>query len=110
MTVSLLIPALNEVEGMRVIMPRIKREWVDQILVIDGGSTDGTAEYAREHGYALIRQKRKGLRHALIEAVPHVTGDIVITFSPDGNSSPNSSPRSSPRWARAMTWSSSRAI
>ena len=84
MTVSLLIPALNEVEGKRVIMPRIKREWVDQILVIDGGSTDGTAEYAREHGYALIRQKRKGLRHALIEAVPGradpaaTAGEVII--------------------------------
>lgn len=88
MSVTLLIPALNEIEGMRIIMPRIKREWVDQILVIDGGSTDGTAEYAREHGYHVIRQKRKGLRHALIEAVPFVTGDVVITFSPDGNSIP----------------------
>lgn len=88
MRVSLLIAAMNEIEGMRVVMPRIKRDWVDQILVIDGGSTDGTAEYAREHGYAVITQQRKGLRHAFIEAVPHVTGDVVITFSPDGNSIP----------------------
>lgn len=88
MTVTLLIPTLNEIQGMKVIMPRIKREWVQQVLVIDGGSTDGSPEYARERGYQVIRQKRKGLRHALIEAVPFVTGDVVITFSPDGNSIP----------------------
>ena len=33
-------------------------------------------------------QKKKGIRHAYIEAMPRVTGDIVITFSPDGNSIP----------------------
>ena len=33
---------------MKVIMPQINREWVDQILILDGGSTDGTIEYARE--------------------------------------------------------------
>lgn len=88
MRVSLLIPTLNEIEGMRVIMPRVKREWVDQILVIDGGSTDGTVDYARDHGYGVIEQKRKGLRHAFTEALPHVTGEVVITFTPDGNSIP----------------------
>lgn len=92
MTVSLLIPTLNEIEGMRVIMPRVKREWVDQILIIDGGSTDGTIEYARKQGYTVIQQRRKGLRHAFTEALPHITGDVVITFTPDGNSIPELTP------------------
>ncbi len=51
MTVTLLVPTLNEIDGMKTIMPKIKPEWVDQILVVDGQSTDGTAEYAREQGY-----------------------------------------------------------
>ncbi len=88
MTVSLLIPTLNEIAGMRVIMPRVKREWVDQILVIDGGSTDGTVEYARQNGYEVVEQRRKGLRHAFTEALPYITGEVVITFTPDGNSIP----------------------
>lgn len=88
MKVTLLIPVVNEVEGMRVIMPRVKHEWVDQILFVDGGSTDGTVAYAREHGYEVMIQKRKGLRHAFTEAIPHITGDVVITFTPDGNSIP----------------------
>jgi glycosyltransferase involved in cell wall biosynthesis len=85
---TLLVPVLNELEGMRVIMPRVKREWLDQILVVDGGSKDGTAECAREQGYELHVQRRPGLRHAYNEALPLIRGDIIITFSPDGNCIP----------------------
>jgi glycosyltransferase involved in cell wall biosynthesis len=88
MKVTLLIPTLNEIDGMRQIMPLIKREWVDQVLVVDGGSTDGTIEYVKENGYQLLIQKRKGMRMGYIEALDHVEGDVVITLSPDGNSVP----------------------
>ncbi len=88
MKVTLLIPTLNEIEGMKSIMPKVKREWCDQILVVDGQSTDGTAEYARQQGYDVVIQQKKGMRHAYMEAWPHVRGDVVLTFSPDGNSIP----------------------
>ena len=86
MTFTLLVPTLNEADGMKVIMPRIKEGWVQQILVVDGGSTDGTVEYAREQGYDVVIQKSPGIRGAYMDALPHVRGDIIITFSPDGNS------------------------
>ena len=89
MKVTLLVLTLNEIEGMKVIMPKIKREWVDQILILDGGSTDGTIEYAKEHDYELYVQKKKGFRYAYIEALSLIRGDVVITFSPDGNSMPD---------------------
>jgi glycosyltransferase involved in cell wall biosynthesis len=88
MKVTLLVPTLNEVDGMKQIMPRIKKEWFDQLLIVDGGSTDGTVEYCREKGYSVVSQKRKGLRYAYIDALPYIEGDILITFSPDGNSIP----------------------
>ena len=88
MKVTLLGLTLNEIEGMRVIMPRIKREWCDQIIISDGGSTDGTIEYAKEHGHFVYVQKKPGIRHAYIEVWPYIEGDIVVTFSPDGNSIP----------------------
>ena len=59
MKTTLLIPTLNEVIGMKAIMPTIKREWVDQILILDGQSTDGTAEYAREQGYEVYGTYRR---------------------------------------------------
>lgn len=88
MKVTLLIPTLNEIDGMREIMPRIKKEWIDQILIIDGGSTDGTIEYIKENGYFVVVQKKKGIRNAYIEALDYIKTDVVITFSPDGNSTP----------------------
>ena len=69
-------------------MPKVKREWVDQILIVDGQSTDGTAEYAREQGYDVVVQQKKGMRNAYMEALPHVRGDVLLTFSPDGKSIP----------------------
>jgi glycosyltransferase involved in cell wall biosynthesis len=88
MKTTLLLPTYNEIDGMRLIMPRIKREWYDQLIVIDGGSTDGTLEYCREHGYPVKIQTGKGIRTALDQGFQLVEGDIVITFTPDGNSIP----------------------
>lgn len=90
MKTTLFVPTLNEIEGMKVLMPQIDPSWVDQILIVDGQSTDGTVEYARECGYDVHIQKKRGIRHAYIEAWPLIKGDIVVTFSPDGNSDPKS--------------------
>jgi glycosyltransferase involved in cell wall biosynthesis len=87
-TVTLMIPTLNEEDGMREVMPKVKDEWVDQILIVDGNSKDRTVEIAKERGYEVYIQKKKGIRHAYIESFPLIRGDIVITFSPDGNSIP----------------------
>jgi glycosyltransferase involved in cell wall biosynthesis len=86
MKTTLLVMTLNEVNGMRAIMPKVNRAWLDQIIVVDGGSTDGTIEWASENGYEVYVQKQKGFRHAYTEVWPQIIGDIVITFSPDGNS------------------------
>jgi len=93
MTTTLLVMTLNEVNGMAAIMPKIDKRWLDQIIVVDGGSTDGTIEWARQHGYDVYVQKQAGFRHAYIEVWPKVTGDVVITFSPDGNSIPELIPQ-----------------
>lgn len=92
MKVTLFVPVLNEIEGLKAIMPLVKREWVDQILVVDGGSTDGSVEWCKAQGYDIVKQKRKGLRLAYSEGMPYATGEAVIAFSPDGNSLPEAIP------------------
>lgn len=88
MKTTLLILTLNEIDGLEIIMPRIDPNWVDQILFVDGNSTDGTIEWINRHEYELIIQKAPGIRRAYQDALESIKGDIVITFSPDGNSIP----------------------
>lgn len=88
MKVTLLIPTLNEEHGMRTVMPKVKKEWVDQILVVDGNSKDKTVEVSRQMGYDVVLQNSPGIRGAYMDALPHVKGDVILTFSPDGNSIP----------------------
>lgn len=88
MKITLLVLTLNEIDGMKIIMPRIGKDWCDQIIILDGGSSDGTIEWAKEHGFFVYVQKKPGFRHAYNEILPYIEGDVVITFSPDGNSIP----------------------
>ena len=88
MKVTLLIPTLNEEHGMKTVMPKVKREWVDQILVVDGKSKDKTVEVSRLMGYDVVIQQTPGIRGAYMDALPHIKGDVILTFSPDGNSIP----------------------
>jgi glycosyltransferase involved in cell wall biosynthesis len=88
LTFTLLVPTLNEIVGMQAIMPHIGKDWVDQILILDGGSTDGTIEWARDNGYAVYVQKEAGIRQGYMEVLPLIKGEVVLTFSPDGNSIP----------------------
>jgi len=99
MKVTLLVLTLNEIVGMKKIMPQIDQSWIDQVLVLDGGSTDGTVEYALEQGYDVHVQKKKGIRFAYLEALDKIEGDVIISFSPDGNSPAEAIPRLKEKFA-----------
>lgn len=86
MKTTLCVMTLNEIDSIKVIMPQVDRTVFDQILVIDGGSTDGTIQWCKDQGYEVYVQKQRGLRQAYLEALPHIRGDVMVTFSPDGNS------------------------
>ena len=86
MKVCIVIPTLNELQGLKEIASKIKSEWYDRIIILDGGSVDGTIEYAKNAGYDVVIQKRPGVRMAYIECQEYLKENIIITFSPDGNS------------------------
>jgi glycosyltransferase involved in cell wall biosynthesis len=93
MRVTLLALTLNEIDGVKAILPRIPRDLIQQLLVVDGGSTDGTIEWLRDNGYAVHVQTRPGIRYAYLEALPLIEGDVIISLSPDGNCDPAALPR-----------------
>lgn len=93
MNITLFVPILNELEAMKVIFPQVDQNLFSQILIVDGGSKDGSVDWARAQGFDVYSQKSKGLRHAYIEGWSRIKGDYVITFSPDGNCIPQDLPK-----------------
>jgi len=87
--ISLLILVLNELDGLKVTMPLIDQNLFDQIIFVDGGSSDGSVEWLKERKFNVIHQKNKGLGNAYLDGLKVINSDFVITFSPDGNSDPS---------------------
>jgi glycosyltransferase involved in cell wall biosynthesis len=84
-TIALLLPTLNELEGLKAVLPTIDRSLVDDIVVIDGGSRDGTVEFALDAGLTVVSQLRPGLHFAVLDIARALPHDFIIEFSPDGN-------------------------
>jgi len=84
-TITLLMPTMNEIEGLRIFVPQIDRSLFDEIVVMDGGSKDGSLEYAAEQGLTVVQQKRQGLAYGYYDLFRELKTDYVILFSPDGN-------------------------
>lgn len=86
LTFALIMPTLDEIGGMHHVWSNIDASLFDEILVVDGGSTDGTLEFCEEHGIRVLMQKGVGMPNALDEGYAQLTSDIIVVFSPDGNS------------------------
>tara|TARA_Y100001968_G_scaffold311699_1_gene334058 strand:+ start:4603 stop:5307 length:705 start_codon:yes stop_codon:yes gene_type:complete len=92
LTVGLLLPVLNEIDGLTKIFPLIDKAIFDQILFIDGGSTDGTIDFLERNKCQYVFQKKKGLSEGTLEGIyklKELGVDCVIEFSPDGNCIPS---------------------
>jgi len=92
MNTTILALTLNEIDGVKAILPKIDRSWYSQLIVVDGGSKDGTIEWCREQGYEVYVQKKRGIRFAYLEVLPLLKGDVILTISPDGNCAPEMIP------------------
>jgi len=86
---TLIILTLNEIEGIKSVYEYIPLSGVDEVLVIDGGSVDGTVEFFKDKGIKIISQTVKGRGEAFRLACKEAQGDCLVFFSPDGNEDPN---------------------
>jgi glycosyltransferase involved in cell wall biosynthesis len=82
-TISVVIPCYNEEEGLKGVIPSIP-ESVDEVVVVDNNSTDGTAEVAASLGARVVFEKRRGYGAAYKAGLPAVTGEITVTMDGDG--------------------------
>lgn len=74
---ALIIPALNEAESVRVLMGRIPRELFSQIIVVDNGSQDLTAEVAAAACAEVISEPRRGYGQACSSGLRHLKPSIT---------------------------------
>ena len=56
MSTAIIIPTIDEIDGIIEILPQINKQWAETMVFVDGGSTDGTVEKAQEMGFDVIHQ------------------------------------------------------
>lgn len=87
MKISIVIPTRNE-EGMIKEIINGCRPYADELLVVDGHSTDKTREIAENAGVKVILDNGKGKGAALRQAATVVSGDIIVFIDADGSHDP----------------------
>ena len=65
MTVSVIIPALNEAESISAVLAAIPAGLADEVIVVDNGSTDATVARALAAGARVVGEARRGYGYAL---------------------------------------------
>ncbi|MCU1356229.1 MAG: glycosyl transferase family 2 [Acidimicrobiales bacterium] len=88
-TVSVVIPTLNEERNLCHVLPRIP-DWVDEVLIVDGRSTDATVHEAKRllPRVRIVEELGAGKGRALFAGMRAATGDIVVALDADGSMDP----------------------
>jgi len=91
--VSVVIPALNEADCLPDVLPFVP-DWVHEVLLVDGQSTDRTIEVARRlrPDIRIVVQDRRGKGAALRTGISNASGDIIVMLDADGSTDPGEIP------------------
>lgn len=92
-TVSVVIPTLNEAENLEHVLPKIP-SWVNEVVLVDGFSTDDTIDVARRlmPSIHVVMQQGRGKGAALRTGFAAASGDIVVMMDADGSTDPDELP------------------
>lgn len=90
---TILIRTLNEGGSIETVLQSIPPALAPGVLVVDGGSTDGTVEKARAAGARVIRQQGRGLGRAILSGVRAADSEVVLMMCGDGSYSGEALPR-----------------
>ena len=77
--IKVLIPALNEQGALGKVLAAIPR-WVDEVVVVDNGSTDATAEVAAAGGARVVSEPRRGYGQACLTGMVNLGPCDVVVF------------------------------
>lgn len=90
--ISVIIPAKNESATIKDVIAGVK-PYADELLVIDGHSTDTTREVSENIGAHVVLDHGKGKGDGIRVGIQKATGDILVFIDADGSHDPNDIPK-----------------
>lgn len=88
MQISVIIPAWNEAESIGVVLAGMPASLDLEVLVVDGGSDDGTPGIAQAAGARVIDEPRPGYGRACARGLAVARGEVVVFMDADGADDP----------------------
>lgn len=86
--VSIIIPTLNEAQSIVAVIAAVPGIGAVEILVVDGGSKDGTRETAQSAGATVINEPRRGYGQACATGLAAARGEVIVFLDGDGSDDP----------------------
>lgn len=86
--ITVVIPCLNEEQGIELVLKRMP-EFVDEVIVVDNGSTDRTSDVATALGAIVIREDVRGYGRSYKKGFSMATGDVIVTLDGDHSYPPD---------------------
>lgn len=93
--IAVLIPALNEEATLPAVLADLPTEFIEEVVVIDNGSSDHTVQVAHASGATVLSEPRRGYGSACLAGVEYLRAkrpDIVVFLDADYSDHPNELP------------------
>lgn len=87
MRIAVIIPALNEEGSVAHVIAKVPRDLIHEVIVVDNGSTDRTAEVAQRAGAQVVREERRGYGYACAAGVAAAGDEFDVLVFMDGDGS-----------------------
>ncbi len=87
-SITVIIPCLNEEQGIESVLRRMP-QFVDEVIVVDNGSTDKTSDVARSLGARVIREDVRGYGRSYKTGFKSAIGDLIVTLDGDHSYPPD---------------------